>query len=328
MIQNENIITRIKPFQKADNLKSLWIITYSVLAIFILVILSVFCYRIHLAFSLLFWPPVFIFFCRLFVIEHDSGHFSFFTRSLHNQISGHIVGFFLMIPFSLWRYIHNLHHGTIGDLNKRNINPELWTMTTDEYINSHIGKKIAYRIMRSLAFHVLILPLALFIISKIPHLKLNFWAMLSVLFFDIVYALIFYFLLINDLLLLVLVVYIIPLYLFYIFASLIFYLQHQFEETYWKSEAEWNFIDACLIGCSFLEFKPFLKWVTGNVGYHHIHHLSSGIPFYNLSKASKELSVVIKVKPIKFINVYHYFDCNLWDTKLHKLVPFSSIKNK
>jgi len=323
MSQYNSLISKIKPFQKADNLKSLWIISYSVLLTSTFILSSASSYSIHPALSILFWPPVFVIFCRLFVIEHDCGHFSFFTKPYQNRIAGSIAGFILLIPFSLWRYIHNLHHSTMGNLDKRNINPELWTMTTEEYTNASFSKKIAYRILRSVYFHILLMPFILIIISKFPQPKLGIRATLSLVSTDLVYVLIFYILLINNLLQLTLFVYFIPLYAFYIFASLIFHLQHQYEDTYWKPDEEWNFADAALAGSSFLDFKPFLRWITGNVGYHHIHHLNSKIPFYNLPYASNEVSAEIKVKPIKFRYFYRYFNCKLWDSDMQKLVPYN-----
>ncbi len=321
----ENKITAcVKPFQSADNKKSLRVLAFTILALLGSVILSVFGYLIHPVLSLILWIPVFISFCRLFVYEHDLGHSSLFSGKYKNILFGHITGFLIMIPFGLWKYIHNRHHCTAGNLNLRSENPEIWTMTKTEYDNSPIIKKLVYNIVRSFLFHILFMPAILFIISKIPLPKMKMKDITSLLITDGIYGIIFYFLIINDLISMALLVYLIPLYFFSIFAIMIFYLQHQFENTYWKPEPEWNHIDAAIKGSSFLKFGPIFRWVTGNVGYHHVHHLNPGIPFYNLPEASVELDRVIKVKPIKFREFLYFFKCQIWDENLQMLTTINS----
>jgi omega-6 fatty acid desaturase (delta-12 desaturase) len=270
-------------------------------------------------------PISFICLCRSFVILHDAGHFALFKNRVYNSIAGNLMGIMNMIPNEYWSHIHNLHHATIGDLNKRHINPELWTMTSDEYLKSSASKKFIYRFARSGFMRIALTPFIIFIIARFPLPKLPSKANVSALIYDVIYGGIIYLSIRYNFWEGLLVGYILPVYLFNVFAIVIFYLQHQFEETQWLHHEEWNFYDAALKGSSFLKLGPFLNWTTGSVGYHHIHHLNSKIPFYNLQRAHRLVEKSIDFKEVKISELFRHLNGKLWDEKANKMIHYSDL---
>ena len=233
-----------------------------------------------------------------------------------------------MIPNALWRQIHNLHHATIGNLDKRNINPELWTMTKKEYRESPAGMKLLYRIMRSRFNRLIITPFALFIVARLPLPRLNWKGKIAALVYDVLYACIIYFSLRFEFWQELLIIYLIPLFVFNIIATIIFYLQHQFEDTLWMKDDQWDMYQASIEGSSYLKLNPFFQWMTGNVGFHHIHHLNPNIPFYLLPKAHKTVEDHINYKEVRFYEILRHLKGKVWDEESKRLIHYSGVNLK
>ena len=270
-------------------------------------------------------PITSIFMCRSYVIEHDCGHQSFYASRISNTIIENIMGFGILIPYSMWKFIHNSHHTNVGNLDKRELNPEIWTMTVQEFKESATYKKIAYRIMRSRFTRMVIVPTINFgIIFRLVHPKFSIQAIISVIVHDIIYFIILYLLSDYFTFSTFFLVFFAPLILFYCIASFTFYAQHQFEDTYWENDSNWNYNDANFKGATCIKAPGWYRWLTGNVLYHNIHHISTSIPNYNLKNAEKKLSAVISYDYIELKKVWHLLGLKLWDEKKKKLVSFEN----
>lgn len=316
----------LKPFCK----KNIGLANFQFVTTFIFLwstlLLSYFVYDEGWYFSLILFPIITILMCRSYVIEHDCGHQSFYRKKSTNAIIGNIMAFPIMIPYSMWKYIHNSHHNHVGNLDKRDINPEMWTMTVKEYENSSAFKKIAYQFIRSKFSRFVFAPVAIFgIIFRFPNRKFDRMSNIAVIIYDILYFLTFWF--ITDYISFekLLFIYFIPLVGFFMIASYVFYAQHQFEDTYWENNENWTYEEATFKGSTFLSAPRWFNWVSGNVVYHNIHHLISTIPNYNLEKAQLALGNSLEFKPISIFKVYSLLELKLWDEEKKKLVGFNEI---
>ena len=273
-------------------------------------------------------PVSFVAICRAFIIVHDTGHFAFFKSRTNNSIAGNIMGLLTMIPNEFWSYVHNLHHASVGHLDKRHINPELWTMTVEEYLEARKAKRLFYRIIRSGFMRLILIPVLLLVVTKVPLPKLPLKAKISVVVYDIIYAAIIYLSIQHDFWQGLIVGYIIPLLFYNFFASIVFYLQHQFEHTQWLDQESWNLSDAALEGSSFLKLNPVLNWTIGSTGYHHIHHLNSKIPFYELKNAHEAVENSIVYKEIYLRELFKHLRGKVWDQKQQRLIHYSEFNER
>lgn len=326
MDTRNTVITLLRKFEVSNDQKSLGIYIFTLIAFFTSVAAGSIAYSFSSWLSLLFCIPSGILLCRFFVIQHDCGHYSFFTSRKLNQAAGTILGFFTMIPSILWNHIHNVHHGKVGNLNERKRNPELWTMTVEEYKQSNIAKRFAYRVFRSMVMRLFITPVMWILAPRIPLPHLGIKIFTSIVIHDLIYMVILYYIFQHDLFLAFTLIYLIPLYLFNFLASIFFYLQHQYEDTSWKESDEWDLYHASIHGSSHLIVGRFLGWVSGNVGCHHIHHLNTKIPSYELHEATEKANEHLDIEPIYMRELFHHLRCSLWDTEAKKLIPIKSIK--
>lgn len=274
-------------------------------------------------------PTTVVFLCRSYVILHDCGHNSFSNNKTWENSVGTILGFGIMISFSMWRYIHNSHHNHVGNLDKREWNPEVWTMTIEEYKASSLFKRLIYRFMRSRFTRFFIVPTINFgLIFRFLHPKFSRQVNLIVLIHDIIYVALIWFLLSYMSIITLVIVFFLPLALFYNIAAFSLYTQHQFEETYWEKDENWNYFDASFSGSNCVTAPRWFRWMTGNALYHNIHHLCSNIPSYKLDKAQKELGTLLNYKLIPISEGWNMLGKKLWDEENKKLVGFSSLRNK
>ncbi len=263
---------------------------------------------------------------RVFIIFHDCGHGSFFASRRANDIVGFITGLLTFTPYYQWRWEHSLHHATTGDLDRRGIG-DVWTMTVQEYLESSRWKRFAYKLARNPVILFLIAPFVLFVvIQRIPnnradvrerrsvwHMNLALLGMIAAL--SSVFGLGTY-----------LIIQAIVTGVAGIFGVWLFYIQHQFEDAYWERHDEWDYTAAALQGSSFYKLPRILQWFSGNIGFHHIHHLSSRIPNYNLERCHHSHPVFQQVKPITIRTSLKSLAFRLWDEKLNKLVGYRHMR--
>src|SRR5438309_10566102 len=266
------------------------------------------------------------FLVRLFIIHHDCGHGSFFKSRRANDVLGFITGVLTFTPYHHWRWEHALHHATSGDLDRRGTG-DIWTLTVQEYLEASRWKRFAYRLARNPAVLFVVAPLFLFVIQQrfaFPRggARERFSVHLTnVALLAMAAALCWIFGWKAYLLL--------QLTIMMVAGSAgvwLFYVQHQFEGVYWQRREQWDYAQAALQGSSFYNLPRLLQWFSGNIGFHHIHHLSPRIPNYHLEKCHKAEPLLKTVKPVTLSTSMKSFAFRLWDEQRHKLVGFRALK--
>jgi omega-6 fatty acid desaturase (delta-12 desaturase) len=264
---------------------------------------------------------------RVFIIFHDCGHGSFFKSRQANNILGFITGVLTWSPYYQWRSEHAAHHATSGDLDHRGVG-DIWTLTVQEYLESSRWKRFAYRLARNPVLLFLLAPLFVFLVKhRIPKAMATrrerhsvYWTNLGVVTMAAMLTWVFG---LKAYLLVQLTV----LTVAGAAGFWLFYVQHQFEGTYWERGGEWDYTAAGLQGSSFYKLPKILQWFSGNIGFHHIHHLSSRIPNYNLERCHKAHSLFRSVKPVTLFSSLKSLTFRLWDEQHGKLVGFRYVRN-
>jgi omega-6 fatty acid desaturase (delta-12 desaturase) len=263
---------------------------------------------------------------RIFIIFHDCGHGSLFKSRRANGLVGFITGLLTFTPYAHWRWEHALHHATSGDLDRRGTGA-IWTLTVQEYRESSRWRRLAYRLMRHPVILLGLAPLYLFLLKqRFPSPKANtrerrsvWWtnlalvgvtAAMSALFGPIAY----------------LVIQVAVLAVSGAAGVWLFYVQHQFKGVYWERQGTWDYTAAALQGSSFYKLPRILQWFSGNIGFHHIHHLSPRIPNYNLEKCHKSHPMFQDTPALTLLPSLNAFALCLWDEPRRELVGFRHLK--
>lgn len=268
------------------------------------------------------------FLARIFIIFHDCGHASFFKSKRANTVLGSIAGLLNLTPFRHWRWQHALHHGTAGDLDRRG-SGDIWTLTVQEYLESTRWKRFAYRLARNPLVLFAIAPLYVFVVhhrfavaAAPKRERQSVWRTnLALLAMALIMSAIIGF---RAFLLIQLTV--------SAFAGAaglwLFYVQHQFEGAYWARSEKWSYTAAALQGSSFYKLPKFLQWFSGNIGYHHIHHLSPRIPNYHLERCHEADPFFRVIKPVTLWASLKSITFRLWDEQRQKFVGFGHLKSE
>lgn len=263
---------------------------------------------------------------RTFIVFHDCGHGSFLPTKRANAIVGAIAGLLVYSPYLWWRHDHAVHHATAGDLDRRGVG-DVQTLTVAEYGRLGRWRRLAYRSFRN--------PIVMFGLGPIVTLLLTPRIVSradrprirrSVIGTNIALAALIggvgwivgwrAFLLVQT-----------PV--FMISGSVgiwLFYVQHQFEDTYWQSSDDWSYADAALRGSSYLRLPKVLAFFTGNIGVHHVHHLNARIPNYNLQRAHAENPVFHTVPTLSIADGLRAVRLKLWDEDGRRLLTFAQAK--
>jgi omega-6 fatty acid desaturase (delta-12 desaturase) len=267
---------------------------------------------------------------RLFMIQHDCGHNAFFSSRRANDWTGRVLGVLTLTPFDFWRHSHALHHAGSGNLGRRGIG-DIDTLTVDEYLARSRFGRIKYRLYR----HPLVMfglgPSFLFLLQhrlpvgatrlgRMPWLS----TMLTNLGIALLLALAISLMGVSTFLLLYLPMMVVG-------ASIgvwLFYVQHQFEQTYWEQASDWSQPDAALHGSSFYDLPRWLMWLTGNIGIHHLHHLSSRIPFYRLPEALADYPELRAIGRLTLWQSLASVRLTLWDAGRRRMVPFAALRQR
>ena len=262
---------------------------------------------------------------RLFVIQHDCGHRSFFQNRLANDLVGGLIGILTFTPYRMWRRNHSVHHATSGNLDRRR-DSDIRTLTLAEYAALSPLRRLGYRLYRH--------PFTIFVLGPIWVFQLKYrlpidirratrddW--ISVLRTNAaILALIFG-----------IGAFIGPLNVFLIHAPIIqitamigiwlFYVQHQFEQTTWDEAETWNLQEAALFGSSHYDLPKPLAWLTGSIGVHHVHHLNSKIPFYRLSEVLGDHPALARISRVGFTEAFSTTRLHIWDDANRRLISFA-----
>lgn len=289
-------------------------------------------YLMYLSLAVSYWlvVPLAIlagaFMVRAFIIFHDCGHGSFFKSQRANHIWGAITGVLTFTPYYHWRWEHAIHHSSSGDLDRRGTG-DVWTLTVQEYLESSRWKRFSYRMVRNPFILFVIAPLFLFLIwQRIPNPKANLRERLSVYWTNLALLVIAGGLIWAFGWKAYLLIQLVVLMVAGTTGVWLFYVQHQFEGVYWERGENWDYATAALKGSSFYKLPRLLQWFSGNIGFHHIHHLSSRIPNYHLQKCHEAEPLFQTVKPITLFASFKSFTFRLWDEQRRKLVGYGHLR--
>lgn len=318
----------VRKYQHPSILRSVWQLTDTLVPYVLLWMLMFFC--LHISYWLVV-PLVLLasaFLVRTFIIFHDCTHGSFFKSKRANEITGFLTGVLVFTPFHHWRWEHAVHHASSGDLDRRGMG-DVWTLTVEEYLNSTRWRRFTYRILRNPVVLFVIAPLLLFLVlQRFPSPKASkrdrLWLHATNLAILIMMAGMAWIFGVVPYLILQLAI----LLLAGSAGVWLFYVQHQFEDVYWERRPDWDFAKASLEGASFYKLPKVLQWFTGNIGFHHIHHLSPRIPNYELEHAYKSEPMFREVTTLTVRTSLKSLAFRLWDERLHKLTGYQSLKRR
>jgi omega-6 fatty acid desaturase (delta-12 desaturase) len=273
---------------------------------------------------------------RLFIIQHDCGHGSFFASRRANTATGRFLSVFTFIPYDLWRRAHNLHHAGSGNLDRRGAG-DIDTLTVHEYKALSPRQQRLYRMFRHPLF-LLVLGPPLFIlfglrlppVQSVPFLD-NYHpvtprdAWRSVMGLNLSLVLIY-----GSIVALLgwktgLLVYLPVVVTGFWIGVWLFFIQHQFEDAYWNHKDKWSYQEAALQGSSYYVLPRLLQWFTGNIGFHHIHHLCPGIPNYRLEQCFNTNSDLANCRRITFRDGLKSIRLALWDEDSGKMIRFRDL---
>jgi omega-6 fatty acid desaturase (delta-12 desaturase) len=320
----------VKRYQTPSNWRSNWQVVNSVVPFIILWIIM------YYTLDVSYWITIALavvqagFFTRIFIIQHDCGHGSFYKSRKANDTLGSIFGVLTLTPYHFWRKHHARHHATSGDLDFRGFG-DIDTLTVDEYKAMNRWGRFKYRFYRHPFVLFVIGPIYIFIFAqRVPYKtkKSEKKERASVWWTNAAIAGI-----------ILLMGWLIGLRAFFliqlpitIIATIggvyLFYVQHQFEDTYWRRHSQWDYKQAALEGCTYFKLPKLLQWFSGNIGFHHIHHLSPLIPNYMLEKAHKENELFQKVETLTIATSIRTIFLNLWDENLNRLISFREYRRR
>ena len=276
-------------------------------------------------------PPALLgglFLVRAFIIFHDCGHGSFFKSKRANSIVGCITGMLTFTPYRQWSWEHARHHATIGDLDRRGIG-DIWTLTVEEYVSGSRRLQLSYRFIRNPIILFVFGPLVLFIILQrftgsqskgsvrrsvyIMNATLVVWCVgMSMIFGFFPW----------------LVIQLTMMSIASLFGLWLIYVQHQFEDTYWATNEDWDYTTAAMAGSSYYNLPRILQWFSGNIGYHHIHHLNPKIPNYNLERCHHSHPFFQDAPELRFFSSLKSIQLRLWDEVNGRMISFRELKKQ
>ncbi|MCG1023319.1 fatty acid desaturase [Sutcliffiella horikoshii] len=327
-IQNEmkNLKKQVAPFEKSQTKKSIWQLINTLTPFFLL------WYLTYISLSVSYWlalvPAIFAagFMTRIFIIFHDCTHHSFFKSRKWNRAVGTVTGVLTLFPFDQWGHDHSVHHATSGNLDKRGVG-DIWTLTVEEYKAASFKTRLSYRLYRNPLVMFGLGPIYTFLIrnrfnrKEARQKERNNLYLTNVLIVAVAVLLSLAigwqaFLIVHGT-------------IFMIAGSVgiwLFYVQHTFEDSYFEMDKDWEYVLAAVEGSSYYKLPKVLQFLTGNIGYHHIHHLSPRVPNYELEKCHHSTPPLQHVPTITLATSLKSLKFRLWDEKTKNFVTFREAK--
>ena len=324
--QEKNIRKLVTPYEYSETRKSVKQLLNTLIPFFLLWYVAYVSLSVSYFLTLFFSIIAAGFLVRIFIIFHDCCHNSFFRDKRANKIVGNITGILTLFPFNQWKYSHSVHHASSGNLDKRGVG-DIWVMTVEEYVKAPSSVKWQYRLYRNPLVLFGLGPIYAFLITNRFNRKgarrkerLNtYFTNISI---AVIIAVFCYFIGWQSFLL-------VQGPIFYISGVLgiwLFYVQHTFEDSYFEETKEWEYVKAAVEGSSYYKLPTVLQWLTGNIGYHHVHHLSPKVPNYNLEVAHNNTDPLRHVPTITLKTSLQSLKFRLWDEEGKKFVGFKDLK--
>jgi len=319
---------QVAPFEKTNTRRSVLQLINTILPMIGLWIAAYAALNVSYALTLALAVVAGGFLVRTFIIFHDACHGSFFNSKRANDIIGTLTGILTMVPYRQWKYTHSVHHATSGNLEKRGTG-DIWVMTVEEYREAHPLKRLSYRLYRNPLVMFGLGPAFTFAIQYRFNRRgarrserMNTYltnAAMAALYAGII-ALIGWeaFLAVQ-----------LPFFLSAGLAGIwLFYVQHNFEDSYFAHDEEWSYVLAAVEGSSYYRLPKLLQWLTGNIGFHHVHHLSPKVPNYYLEDAHESVPLLQKAPTIGIKESLKSLKFRLWDEDEGKFVSFREARPK
>jgi omega-6 fatty acid desaturase (delta-12 desaturase) len=317
----------VAPHELPSMRRSLVDLATSVVPYLALTVLMYVCLEVSVWITLALAVPAAGFLLRTFIVFHDCTHGSFMPTKRGNRWVGRLAGLLVFQPFANWGHNHAVHHGTAGDLDRRGTG-DVMTLTVEEYESRSWTGRLGYRLFRN--------PLVMFGIGPIWSLMIGprIWSskqrirqrnsiLLTNLALAIVVGAIVWLVGFQAWLLVQMPVVILAGTL----GVWMFYVQHQFEDAYWESSENWSYSDAALQGSSYLRLPKVLQFFTGNIGLHHVHHLSAKIPNYNLQRAHDEIEIFQEVPVLTIRDGLRSIRLKLIDPDSGRLLTWGEVRS-
>lgn len=317
----------VSPFEKADVKKSIRQMINTILPFFAAWILAYQALQISVFLTIPLAIVAAGFVVRMFIIFHDCTHGSFFKNKKANAVVGTIMGILTLFPYEKWKREHSIHHASSGNLDKRGVG-DIWVMTIEEYVEASRWTRLQYRLYRNPLVMFGLGPLFLILVTsrfnrKDARKKERNNTYLINLSLVVLYALVIAlvgwkaFLIVQGT----------TMFTAGVLGIWLFYVQHTFEDSYFEDESEWDYVKAAIEGSSYYELPKVLQWVTGNIGFHHVHHLSPRVPNYNLEQAHTATPPLQKATTIGLWSSLKSLRYKLYDAPNKTFVTFRDIKH-
>ena len=313
-------------YERAHSGRALLDVSTSVLPYFAISAAMYFAMRTSYLLTLALALPAAVALVRTFIVFHDCSHNSFLGSRRANAWLGMSLGLLLFSPFVRWRHDHAVHHATSGDLSRRGTG-DIRTLTVTEYRGLPRRSRLGYRLLRNPIVMFGVGPVVALIVGpRIVAQGARERMRRSVIGTNVALAV-----MIGALCWLIgwrgyLIVFIPPALLAGAIGIWLFYVQHQFEDSYWENTDQWSYADAALRGSSFLKLPAPLRFCTGNIGYHHIHHLNARIPNYNLRRAHEDNPLFHEVPTLSLRDGLRAVSLKLWDEDRKRMVTFAQAR--
>jgi len=269
---------------------------------------------------------------RVFIIQHDCGHGSFFASRRANAVVGRLCSLITLTPFANWGRQHGLHHADWNNLDRKGGGADIYSscLTVRAYSALSRRQRLLYRLPRHpLVANVLLPPLVFVLLYRLPFDTPRAWArerwsvhltnLALVAAFGALVALFGW----QKVLLIHLPVMVVAS----IAGVWLFSVQHRFGTAHWTAKGDWSFADAALQGSSWFGLPPFLHWLTGNIGFHHVHHLNPRVPSYRLRAAHEAVHALLPIRPLSIAGALRAPWLTLWDEAAGRLVRFRDVEN-
>jgi acyl-lipid omega-6 desaturase (Delta-12 desaturase) len=326
-LQNtKNLKKQVAPYEKSTTKDSVLQIINTLVPFFAL------WYLAYVSLSVSYWLallPIIIaagFLIRTFIIFHDCTHHSFFKSRRANRIVGTLTGVLTLFPFDQWGHEHSVHHATSGNLDKRGTG-DIWTLTVEEYLAAPLKTRLWYRFYRNPLVMFGLGPIFQFLLKNRFNRKgarkkevLNTYltnvilvALIGLLCWALGWQT---FLFIQG-----------SIFMISGAAGIwLFYVQHTFEDSYFEEDKDWEYVKAAVEGSSFYKLPKLMQWLTGNIGFHHVHHLSPRVPNYKLEEAHNNTLPLQHVPTVTLATSLRSLRFRLWDEERKNFVSFKDVK--
>ena len=319
---------RLRDYVRPSGARGFLEIGITVAPLFAITVLAWLALKHHIWWGLILVPPAAAFLVRLFMIMHDCSHGAFFRWKPLNDWVGRVIGVLTLTPFDYWRHSHVVHHAESGALDRRTLGG-VETLTVAEYRALSPIKRFGYWLYR----HPLVMfglgPAYMFLLQHrmpIGMMRDGWKPWVSVQATNLgIAALVVGMIMIFGVVPFLLVY--LPMLLLAASAGVwLFFVQHQFEQTYWAHDGDWSFHEAALRGSSHYDLPPILRWFTANIGIHHVHHLNARIPYYRLPQVLKDEPDLRAVGRLTLIGSIRCAGLTLWDESSRRLISFREMR--